>query len=191
MRSWSSTVAGLPPSIFAVVMATGIVSLAARQVGLARVAEVLFWLNAAIYALLWVLFLTRCAWHGARVAGDSRSHARAPGFFTLPAGTLVLGSQCVELHGAVWPAACLEALGVALWLGLTYTILPGLMEGETKPPPSEAVNGTWLLAVVATQAVCVLACLLAGQDDRLAEVVLFVGLLFWLVGGMLYGWIIT
>jgi tellurite resistance protein TehA-like permease len=184
-------VAGLPPDSFAVVMATGIVSLAVRQAGRPLVAEGLFWLNVGIYVLLWMLFLARCAWHRERLAEDYRAHARAPGFFSIPAGTLVLGSQCIELHGAVVAAACLEALGVVLWLVLTYTMLPGLMGGETKPPPAEAVHGGWLLAVVATQAVCVLGCPLAGQDSRLDGAVLFTALLFWLVGGMLYVWIIV
>jgi tellurite resistance protein TehA-like permease len=187
---WRERVADLPPSIFAVVMATGIVSLAALRTGKPLVAEVLFWLNLAAYAVLWVLFLARCGWHRARVAEDLRTHSRAPGFFTIAAGTCVLGSQCVALHGAAAAGAALWAVGIAAWFALTYAMLPGLMQGEAKPPLAEAVNGAWLLAVVATQAVCVLGCLLAEGGEH-AGALLFAALLFWLVGGMLYVWIIA
>src|SRR5262249_54332915 len=49
----------------------------------------------------------------------------------------------------------------------------------------------WLLAVVGTQAVSVLACLLAPAlaDDPAG--LLFVALVFWLVGSMLYIWLIA
>jgi tellurite resistance protein TehA-like permease len=182
----------LPPSIFAVVMATGIVSLAANGAGLAALAHALFWLNAGLYVVLWVLLALRCAWHWGQVLSDLRSHAKAPGFFTLVAGTGVLGNQCVLLLGAWQVGLGLWLLALALWLVLTYTVLPGLMEAESKPPLEKGLNGAWLLAVVATQAVCVLGCLVAPsvpEDSR--GLLVFVALCFWLIGGMLYVWLIA
>src|SRR5438067_8174374 len=49
----------LPPNIFAVVMATGIVSLALNGAGYRVLAHSLFWLNVSLYALLWVLLISR------------------------------------------------------------------------------------------------------------------------------------
>src|SRR5262245_58015405 len=88
-------VRGLPPNIFAVVMATGIVSLAADGAGHPFVARALFWLNVGLYAVLSVLLLTRVLRHRADLVADLRSHSKAPGFFTLVAGPCVLGNQCV------------------------------------------------------------------------------------------------
>ena len=43
----------LPPNLFAMVMATGIVSLAAADAGLRAIAYGLFWLNVGLYPVLW------------------------------------------------------------------------------------------------------------------------------------------
>jgi tellurite resistance protein TehA-like permease len=185
----------LPPNIFAVVMATGIVSLAAKGSevpGLPEVAHGLFWLNVGMYAVLWGLLLARCRRHRDLLRDDLRNLARAPGFFTVVAATSVLGSQCVLLHGAWQAALGLWCLALLLWLGLTYGVLPGLMAVDPKPPPETGLSGVWLLTVVATQSLCVLGCRIAvhlPEDVRAAAE--FAGLGFWLVGGMLYVWLIA
>ena len=71
----------LPPNLFAIAMATGIVSLAANGAGMPALGRALFWLNLALYPTLWALLLVRCARHRDRVAADLHSHGRAPGFF--------------------------------------------------------------------------------------------------------------
>ena len=50
-----SAIATLFPGSFALVMATGIVSIAAQQQGFEAVADVLFGLNVAFYVVVWVL----------------------------------------------------------------------------------------------------------------------------------------
>ena len=46
---------GLSPAYFALVMATGIVSIASDRAGFRTIAAVLLWLNAGQYLLLWIL----------------------------------------------------------------------------------------------------------------------------------------
>jgi tellurite resistance protein TehA-like permease len=193
----------LPPNIFALVMATGIVSLACHGVDQLEVANAmgggawhvtaltLLGLNVIFYAVLWVLFLTRCLRHGDAVLADARTHARAPGYFTMAAATGVLGNQCVLLLGSWQAGLVLWIFTVTLWAALTYAVLPGLMESQAKPPLEKGLNGAWLLAVVATQSVCVLGCLIAPHCEQAREPLLFVALTFWLVGGMLYVWLIA
>jgi tellurite resistance protein TehA-like permease len=84
------------------------------------------------------------------------------------------------------------ALAIVLWAGLSYTVLPGLMEAEAKPELEKGLSGVWLLAVVATQSVCVLGCLVAPHlpADEPGPA-LFAALCFWLAGGMLYLWLIA
>lgn len=186
------SVRDLPPNIFAVVMATGIVALAVNAAGWSAGGQALFWVGAAAYAVLWGLASARCIRYWPAVRADLTAHAKAPGFFTVVAATGVLGNGCVLLHQAPEAGLALWALALALWVGLTYTILPGLMEVEHKPDVEKGLSGVWLLVVVATQSVCVLGCLVAPHLSIEAVVpVLFAALCFWLVGGMLYLWLIA
>lgn len=185
-------VRNLPPNIFAVVMATGIVSLAVNADGHPLLALTLFWLNVVLYAVLLFLLLARVLRYRADLTADLRNHSKAPGFFTLVAAPCVLGNECMLLFGVSAPALALWVFGLAFWLLLTYAMLPGLMEGVAKPKPEEGLNGAWLLTVVGTQAVSVLACVLApALAHPPPHALLFVALTFWLVGSMLYIWLIA
>lgn len=186
------TLADLSPAYFAAVMATGIVSIAALLLGMPAIAHALFWLNFALYVTLWALYLARLARHGGRVLADLGDHGRGVGFFTMVAGTCVLGSQFVLVRGDPRVAAWLWYLGIALWLALTYSIFTLLTVKGEKPTLADGLNGGWLLSVVATQSVAVLGNLLVPSvmgEGR--EGIVFFCLAMWLGGGMLYVWIIS
>jgi tellurite resistance protein TehA-like permease len=103
-----------------------------------------------------------------------------------------MGNQCILLFGANLAGLILWIVGLAFWLALSYAMLPGLMQGVMKPKVEEGLNGAWLLTVVGTQAVSILACLLAPTlGDGARDSVMFVSLVFWLVGSMLYIWLIA
>src|SRR5690606_30804085 len=123
----------LPPNIFAVVMATGIVSLAANGAGQRILAISLFWLNFSIFILLWLLLVLRVTQYRDRLVEDLKNHAKAPGFFTLVAAPCVLGSQSVLLFAAAGTGLFLWVMGMTFWVGLSYVMLPALMEGAEKP----------------------------------------------------------
>lgn len=74
---------------------------------------------------------------------------------------------------------------------LTYSIFTAFTVKQKKPSLAEGINGGWLIAVVATQAVSGLASLLAPQLGAHEDPVLFLALSFWLCGGMLYIWMIS
>ena len=114
--------ADMSPAYFAMVMATGIVAIAAHMHGLRLVARGLFWLNVGVWFVLWALSLLRMARHPRRFFGDMVDHLRGSGFFTMVAGTAVLGSQFVIFEADYRLAMALWVLAVALWIGLTYTI---------------------------------------------------------------------
>ncbi|RPI53481.1 MAG: C4-dicarboxylate ABC transporter [Acidobacteria bacterium] len=179
------------PAYFALVMATGIVSIAAHLTGIRVIALPLFALNIVFYAWLWGLTAVRLTRHRDRVQADLLDHGRSVGFFTTVAATCVLGSQFVIIAGSWIAGAMLWGLGVALWALVTYAVLMILTVKPDKPSLAQGINGGWLLPVVAAQSVSVLGVQLApGFGDR-QEAVLFFCLCLWLGGGMLYIWIIS
>jgi len=184
--------AGMSPAYFALVMATGIVSLASQQLGLHAIAVALFGLNVVAWVALWVLSLLRMVRHRRRFFGDMVDHLRGPGFFTTVAGTAVLGSQCALLASEYRVAVALWALAIALWVGLTYTVFAAFTIKEDKPTLDRGITGGWLLAVVATQSIAVLSALIAAHIDQPWKLELnFFALSMWLWGGMLYIWMMS
>ncbi len=182
--------ASMHPVYFAMAMATGIVAIASHQLGLTDFASALAWINLAIYPTLWVLFIARSILFRDRFIADWADHSRAPGFFSCVAATGVFGSQAALLHGAVSIAHAFWWVCIVLWALCTYTIFATLTVRSDKPSLANGINGGWLVAVVATQAVCVLGCTLDGSMFDHRDTALFVLMAFWLGGGMLYLWII-
>jgi tellurite resistance protein TehA-like permease len=182
----------LPPSAFAVVMATGIVAIAAHQQGLDSLAWVLFAVAAAALLICWALLATRVVRHPARVLAGLQDHSSSAAFFTAVAGTAVVGSACIVVGAALPLASALWGLAAVTWLVLGYAVFFGLTIAADKPRLENGINGTWLLAVVATQSLSVLAGLLSPEMPQpLRLYVNFTALCAWLVGGMLYAWQIT
>ena len=188
----ADALAELTPANFGIVMATGIVSLACSKLGLHRLAWLLGGLNGALYLLMWGLLGGRLVRHRDRVRADLSDHGRSPGFFTVVAGTGVLGAQAVELAGLDGVGLALWWLALGLWVILTYTIFTILTVRDDKPALERGINGGWLLAVVATQSLAVLAALLApGIAEPWRALLSFVALSMWLWGGMLYIWLMA
>jgi tellurite resistance protein TehA-like permease len=179
------------PGYFALVMATGIVSIAAYLLEMKTVAWLLFQINKVAYGVLWLLTLVRLLRYFSRLVADLTDHARGPGFFTLVAGTCVLGSQFVILAGDLTTAIVLWWLGVFLWFILIYSFFTAVTVRETKPGLETGVNGAWLIAVVATQSVSILGTLVVSRFAAWQEVLLFFTLAMYLLGGMLYILIIS
>ncbi len=182
----------LAPSYFALVMATGIVSIGADQLGVAGVGVVLFALNIVAYAVLVVLTAARLLRHRAAFVADLTDHGLAFGFLTMVAGTCVLGAQVIVIAENFAIATGLLIVAAALWIVLTYAIFAGLTIKREKPSLAEGISGSWLLAVVATQSIAVLIALLSAHwEQPLRLHANFVALSMWLWGGMLYIWIIS
>ena len=185
-------VKGLSPAYFALVMATGIVSIAADLSGMRWIAVALFAFNIVAYAVLWAMTLLRIVWYTPDFFRDLRDHRRSMGFFSAVAGTCVLGSQSIVISGSYRAATLLWAFGIALWVASTYSIFTILIVKQNKPSLAEGITGSWLLTVVAAQSIAVLSALLAShweQPQRLQAN--FLALSMWLWGGMLYIWMIS
>lgn len=183
--------AGLHPAYFAMVMATGIVSIASHLLGLGPVAFALFGVNIVFYFVLWMLTGIRIARHRDRVVADLMHHGRSVGFFTTIPATCVLGTQFLLIGGMRGAAAALWLFGILLWAFVTFGLFTLLTVKPDKPPLVEGLNGGWLVAVVAAQSVCVLGVSLVPSLGMGEEPALLFCLAMWLGGGMLYFWIIS
>ena len=180
------------PGYFALVMATGIVSLAAHFLEMERIGRLLFWLNHGFFVLLVLLMLARIVLVPRQVLNDLTDHQTGPTFLTVVAGVCVFGTQHVVLNeNAVIVALVLWIVGLALWLILIYAFFTSVTIREDKPTLEKGLNGAWLLAVVSTQSVSILGTLVSGQFSQGRELVLFFTLCMFLLGCMFYLLIIT
>jgi tellurite resistance protein TehA-like permease len=176
----------LPPAAFSIVMATGIVSTATHLFGLRPVAWVLLALNILAYAILAGLTLLRLFVAPGRIRADFWSHASAPGFFTLVAGTSVLGSEFVLLVGRPTIGFVLWVIAVILWIILIYAFFTVMSVVTEKPRLEEGLNGGWMLVVVSTQSISLLGTLLVHEIPLRNSAILGITTTLFLLGCIFY-----
>ncbi|WP_426663931.1 tellurite resistance/C4-dicarboxylate transporter family protein [Rhodanobacter aciditrophus] len=192
LRHARASLETMSPGYFSMVMATGILSLAAHLLAVPFLPTALFALNWLLFAVIGALALLRVWWHPRRVLRDLFDHSQAPGFFTFVAACSILGCQSLLIGHNLRLAALLGGVGLAAWVGSTYTIFAVLTVKARKPTLDQGINGGWLLAVVATQSMSVLAALLAPDVAQPLRLELnFFALSMWLWGGMLYIWMMS
>jgi tellurite resistance protein TehA-like permease len=186
-----AAIENLHPAYFALVMATGILSIACELLEMGAIAFALCWLNLLFFLVLSSLTFARLVRHRGRFLADLIDHNRAPGFFTTVAAICILGSQWLIILESARIALVLWLLAILIWMVLTYTIFTGVTVKETKPTLAEGIHGGWLIAVVAAQALAVLGARLAPVFDSESQMMVFFALSMWLWGGMLYIWMIS
>src|SRR5262245_34800071 len=183
----------LHPAYFALVMATGIVSIAAYLHGVPVLPAVLFWLNALFLVGLAAATAARILCYPQAFTADIQSHSRSVGFFTTSAATAVFGTELMVQFHAAGIAAVFWIAAAALWFVTTYGVFAVLTVKPDKPNLADGLNGSWLASVVACQAVAILTVLVsaAGVFAGVEPLLLFAALVLWLGGGALYLWITT
>jgi len=183
--------ANLFPGYFALVMATGIVSIAAFLLQMVWIANALLVINVIAYLLLCLLTLWRLFFYFPRLLDDMKNHARGPGFFTLIAGTCVLGTQLLVVAGSQGIPWWLWGLGIVLWFVIMYAFFTAVITRSDKPTLETGINGAWLIATVATQSIAILGTILLATMENPPEAGFFFTLCMYLLGCMLYLSIIT
>ena len=183
-------VANLFPGYFALVMATGIVSMASFLLGMRSIAWTLFAIAVASYVCLALMLVGRIVFYFPRVIADLRDHGRGPGYYTIVAATCVLGTETLVIAGSRGTAMALWTAGIALWAIIMYAFFTAVVVREEKPTLETGINGAWLIAIVATQSVSTLGSLLAPSMPNPEGTLLF-SLCMYLLGAMLYLTIIT
>jgi tellurite resistance protein TehA-like permease len=173
------------PGYFALVMGSGIVAVAARLTGHDVLGWPLFYVSVAAYPVLWVILLARVVRFPRAVLADFVSHERGPTFLTIVAANGVLGSQFAVFHTQTFLLPGLFWFSLALWFILVYGFLSAVTVSIGKPDLEHGLNGAWLLLVVATESIAVLAGFVAVEFGAPPPLV-FGALAFYLLGVMLY-----
>ncbi len=170
----TGAVAALFPGYFALVMATGIISIAAEQQDLHWLALVLYTIAAIGYVVLWAMLATRIVRYPGLFLADATDHAKGFAFLTTVAGTNVLGSASGVVNGWWNLAWALWWLSLPVYAVLLYITLIAVVIDSDKPGLAGGINGTWFLIIVSTQSVAVLGALLLARHphDLLAFVVI-------------------
>ncbi len=180
---------GLPPGYFALVMATGILAAAADEWGFHPLALTLFAIAALAHLILLLMNGIRVITVPRRVLADCADPRTCFGFFTVVAGGNVLASW-LAVHHYPAIASWLWVGDTALGLVLANVFFTALVVRNTQPLPS-SVNGTWLIAAVATHSVVIVAVDLAPWMRAFIPNVIFVAWLVWTCGLALYALILA
>src|SRR5690606_22834375 len=112
--------AGMSPANFGMVMATGIVSLAAHLLGHPTIANSLFLLNNVLFGVLCILTVLRAWCYPRYLLADLVDQLRGPTFFTTVAAAGVLASQFIIMRENTPVGEILWGIALALWALLTY-----------------------------------------------------------------------
>ncbi|MDN5748926.1 MAG: tellurite resistance/C4-dicarboxylate transporter family protein [Pseudonocardia sp.] len=171
-----------PPDSFAVVMATGIVSVAARDSDYPAISAVLAVLAGAALLVLAVLAGVRRAVRGRAFAEgpDPLTHTFA--LFTFVAACDVLdariGYERIGIVGVLSLVALVAWLAIGAQLSAALRAVPAQVVGAT-------ARGGWLLAAVATHSLALAAAQLAGVGVAVTPL-LVLSILWWVLGLLAY-----
>lgn len=178
-------VEGLTPAYFALVMASGIISLGLNLTGHDVPSQVL-------YIICWVSFVGLCilnTWRFIRfrqsMASDFRDPKRAFGFFTFVAAANVLGSRAAAAD-SFRVTVVLLAVSTVAWVVLGYVIPWSAVIGKEHRPAVPSADGTWFIWVVASQSVAISAATLEAWTDVGRDYLAILAILSWSVGVFLY-----
>ena len=180
---WLAT---LDPGYFAAVMATGIVSISAGLLGQSVLSEVLLWCTIAAFVILLAAYGARAVAFPRRFARSLKEPAAAVSYFTVVAGTNVLAVGL--LIRGLWPLALGMGLAASLlWLALTYGLFCSIILAGNRPLLRE-ITGAWLVWVVGTQSLAIVA---VGLATRMPwpiarEAAPIAAVMLWGIGIVLY-----
>ncbi|MEO9023367.1 MAG: C4-dicarboxylate ABC transporter, partial [Ginsengibacter sp.] len=109
------------PSYFALVMSTGVISIASNMLGYHTISTWLFIINHIEFLILSVLFILRLVFFFPAFRDDLSSHAEGAGFLTIIAASCILGTEYALLEYHFDRAIILWGFALCAWLILVYS----------------------------------------------------------------------
>ncbi len=178
------------PAYFAMVMATGIMSIAFEAMAFPGIAKTLFTLNLVFYLILCAILAARAVLFLPDLMVDLRTLRRAVLFLTFVVGTNTVGIQLATFQQATEWAIGLGSIALAGWFGCLYFIVLDFIAMQGKPL-HEVVNGATLLVVVSTVSISLLGVHLLDAMEIHTGYAYLMAASFWITGYILYLLIIT
>jgi tellurite resistance protein TehA-like permease len=185
MNVITNTIKGLHPAYFAMVMSTGIISIASKLLGFTGIAYALFYINIIAYAILLPFQIIRVLMYWDNLYKDLCNPRLSLVFFTTVAATNVLGSQFVIIVNQPEIAKIFWYFGIFLWTAVSLTAF-SLLFIKCTEGLEVVMHGGWLIATVGTQSVAVLGAALAPEFGSYGSFVIFSSLVWWMIGSFLY-----
>jgi tellurite resistance protein TehA-like permease len=173
------------PAYFAMVMATGIVSIAFKAMVFPGIAEILFVLNLIFYPVLCFMLIMRILRFRQDLLADLGVLRQTWPFLTFVVGTNTVGMQLVIFLQASSLAGMLWLVGLIGWLIFAGFIILNLANTAAKPV-GDSINGATLLTVVSTVSVSLLGIHLLDSTAVDARYGYFAIWAFWATGFILY-----
>ena len=178
-------VQGLTPGYFALVMATGIISVGMKFEGYEVISFLLLTICATAFVVLVCLNVWRFVSYRTSVEEDFMDPRRAFGFFTFVAGTNVLGVR-LGMDGYFNVTGTLLVVSGVTWLILGYVVPWTAVLGPQKRPVVATANGTWFIWVVASQSIAIAAATIEPVFDSMRGELALIAVASWSVGVLLY-----
>ena len=173
------------PGSFALVMSTGILSIASRLFQLELISKILFLLNNCFFIVLLIVFFIHLTAYFPSFKQQLSTPSKAPGFLTIVAGSCILANEYV-LQEQYKAATFLWVFSILCWLVLVYSFVALSVLKRVKAPLEKALDGSWLLLVVSTQAIVITGAFIAEHLAIPTNVTSFILFCGWLLGVFLY-----
>ena len=177
------------PGNFALVMATGILSLGFRTLGVATLGDVLAVLAVLAWIVLIGMSLLRLLWHPAAVRVDLLNPRMVFAYFTLVAATSIVGLLLHQAGQHTLAMAC-WAMAFTAWCLLLYLAF-SVLTFLTHESNVNIVHGGWLIAIVGTQSLVLLGARIAPDLGPYAVAMMVEVYMLWGLGLAFYGIFVT
>lgn len=179
--TWVQT---LYPGYFASVMATGIVSVALLLTQALGLSLTLWGVAVALLVILSAIYLLRVVRFPAEMRRDFQDPATVFGFFTFIAAVGVTATRFALGGWSIVPAA-LTFIAAVAWFALLYWTFAMLIFTNERPI-EQALNGSWLIAIVATESLAITWVLLTTILPGWRAALMLLSYAFWTFGVLLY-----
>lgn len=181
----------LLPAYFAIVMATGIISIALFLDNFESPAYILFYINIGFLSGLLIMLIYRLFYFTRELLEDFKSYLKGPGFFTIVAALCIVGNQWILLFGNTEVAKIFLIVAGIAWLIIVYGFFFNITVTKNKKSLNEGISGTWLVIIVAIQALSSLISFLTEDAGEPAYFYLFLALCLFLLGCIFYLYIMS
>lgn len=183
------TLQALHPNNFALVMATGIISIGFTLLGYDPLAEALYALALAAWGVLMALSAGRLVRHWPAVRTDLLHPRVVFSYFTLVAATNIVGLLLLERGHTELAIAC-WVLAFAAWATLLYLAF-SVLTFLTHEHNVNIVNGGWLISIVGTQSLVILGARIAPALGEYAGYMMVEVHMLWGLGLAFYSIFVT